>query len=185
MKQKWGLYFWIAGIALGTLWTNLSGGQSGQGNLFRQMIAFSEMNQIDFAGLGLVILQQRGILIAFLLIAMLTRFYPVLYGALVVYLGFLVGVSVSAAALCFGIRGIAAAVVMWLPQILFYVPGFLVLSRLGAEVYGQRADKRAAGKSARTERLFLLSQGMVLWALGMAVETYINPFLVQMILVRL
>ena len=102
-----------------------------------------------------------------------------------VWMGFLMGAVLTVSLLEFGVRGMFLAVVLFLPQYLVYVPVSLALYRRSFQSSlsywkNQRLsqqDRRGSGLFCAWAAVFLLG--------GMALEGYLNPVLIQVVIKKM
>ena len=102
-----------------------------------------------------------------------------------VWMGFLMGAVLTVSLLEFGVRGRFLAVALFLPQYLVYVPVSLALYRRSFQSSlsywkNQRLsqqDRRGYGIFCAWAAVFLLG--------GMALESYLNPVLIQVVIKKM
>ena len=102
-----------------------------------------------------------------------------------VWMGFLMGAVLTVSLLEFGVRGMFLAVVLFLPQYLVYVPVSLALYRRSFQSslsYWKiqrlsQQDRRGYGIFCAWAAVFLLG--------GMALEGYLNPVLIQVVIKKM
>lgn len=96
---------------------------------------------------------------------------PVLYGALLFFLGMTWGTVLSISILRLGAKGVLICVVGILPQIFFYIPAF-----------GWTFLWILKGGSSRKKYLILSAVGFFFLFFGIVAEVYLNPLILQQIL---
>ena len=107
-----------------------------------------------------------------------------IYGTFICYLGFSTGFLAVIAIMNYGIKGVLLMMGFFLPQWIFYVP-VIAIWYLGLKRYkGIRTEcvsaDRRGNDPIRYVILFVI--GAVLLLLGIFMESYVNPFLLQKII---
>lgn len=102
-----------------------------------------------------------------------------------VWMGFLMGAVVTVSLLEFGVEGMFLAGALFLPQYIIYVPASLALYQRSFQISVKCWKNQRLTASERKEYgVFCAIEGALL-AVGMFLESYINPFLIEMVMDKL
>lgn len=169
------LLIYLAGFAAGIFSANLLIRAEGfQTSLLPVYFAGVEQEMENAEEILFRLLQQRGtVFVFFSAVGFTAAAVPLVLGGILWY-GFLGGNLISMFLLEYGLLGMLAGITCFLPQVLFYVPGWFLLFSSNVEM-GQKAWKKEkkTGEDYRTY-LFLLTVSAVLILLGIWTETYVN-----------
>lgn len=170
MKFKW-ITFWCAGVLAGTLLININ-----HSLLFgTQLDASFELAGTDWNHLFFFVLQKRLALILLAGLSSLTFFYFPAVLTFYFYFGFIIGAMTALSTMRFGLFGILYYLGTLLPQIVLYVPMWLLLVRSCSELHNVLGHR----KSSLIKSLPALFVVLALLLGGVLLETYVNPRLLK------
>lgn len=117
----------MAGFAAGIVCTNLLFEKTGyQSSLLSIYLADAVQKETEKAGLFGELLVRRGVFFGFGTICGLTAVGVPLVAMSLIWFGFLAGSLMTTFLLEYGIRGIFLGIISFVPQMFFYVPGWLI-----------------------------------------------------------
>lgn len=117
----------MAGFAAGIVCTNLLFEKTGyQSSLLSIYLADAVQKETEKAGLFGELLVRRGVFFGFGIICGLTAVGVPLVAMSLIWFGFLAGSLMTTFLLEYGIRGIFLGIISFVPQMFFYVPGWLI-----------------------------------------------------------
>lgn len=187
MKKYVRLFFllYFAGFAAGILCANLLTGEAGyQTSLLPVYLSGSLPENRNMEALFGRLLVKRGIFFAAGMVCGLTPVGTVAVVMVLLWFGFLAGNLVTAFLLEYGMKGMGIGAACFLPQALFYVPGFLffffVVMQMSQKAWGKGKREKADYKAY----FFFLSGSFICILLGIWQESYVNQNLLRYILER-
>lgn len=170
MKFKWTV-FWLAGVFAGTLLVNMDHSLL----VNTPLKATFEFAGTDWNRLFFFVLQKRLVLVLLAGLSSLTFFYFPVVLAFCFYFGFVTGSLAALSTARFGLFGILYYSGTLVPQIILYIPMWLLLFEYCGELHEllNRKQKILITKVP----LFLFVLGLFLG--GVLLETYVNPRLLK------
>ncbi len=168
-------YWYLAGFLLGIMGANLLFRETGYpSGIFAVYGAAASKELISAEALFGHLLFQRGAYFLFIILMGVTYigFFAVVLSLL--WFGFLAGNLLTIFVLEYGLKGVAAGIACFMPQMLFYLPGWLLLFWLVV-----RMSRKSWGKGKRAREdyqayaFFGLGAGVCV-LLGIWLESYVN-----------
>lgn len=185
------LYLFIMGLFLGILLVNIRHDFWIKDDGLLNTAMLEQLEGCEFNGnflLGYILKHRISAILIIGILASTMIGLPIVCGY-VCYLGLSAGCVLSVAVIRYGIRGLFFAAASIFPQILFFIPGYLLLFSLGLEcnrnLYGKNGGIESYPVSGK--QLFLKCAGRFLGILlfviiGCILECYVNPQIVHFIL---
>ncbi len=131
------------------------------------------------------VMKTRGAVYALCMLCGLSVFGLPVSVAASVWMGFLMGATLTVALLEFGVEGMFLAGVLFFPQYLLYVPASLALYRRSFQSSLRCwKNQRGSAQEKREYGFFCVCIGALLVA-GMFLESYVNPPLIEKVLDKL
>lgn len=173
---------YMAGFAAGIVCTNLLFEKTGyQSSLLSIYLADAVQKETEKAGLFGELLVRRGVFFGFGTICGLTVVGVPLVAMSLIWFGFLAGSLMTTFLLEYGIRGIFLGIISFVPQMFFYVPGWLIfffsVIQMSQKFWGNRKRESADYRAY----FFFLSLAAVCLLLGIWQESYVNQNLLNYI----
>lgn len=180
-------YFWIiiflAGIIAGTLFANLFIGKQGlmDSRIGVYMDSIGHANEDTF-NLFLKLLIRRFVLAAGLAGVVWMFKTPLFFGLLTFFYGLSFGYILAALTVVYGTLGCVAAIVLMLPQYLFFVPVFCIFLKLSLIKTRHGYEKIFSQSGGHKILGIVTSAVIVLIILGCVAESYVNPLFIKIFL---
>ena len=173
---------YMAGFAAGIVCTNLLFKKTGyQSSLLPLYLADTVQNGTEKAGLFGELLVKRGGFFLFGTVCGLTAAGVLLVVMSLLWFGFLAGSLMTTFLLDYGIRGIFLGLLSFVPQMFFYIPGWIIfffsVMQMSQKSWGNRKREKADYRSY----FFFLSFALVCLLLGIWQESYVNQNLLNYI----
>lgn len=177
------LVFFCA-FLLGILLANLCGRETlGEYGIFNTYF----LKQFEYAGvrhteLLLYILRQRLPSVVLLFLFGVTEYWYAVNLLFLLWNGGTLGFLIVSAISNLGIRGLFLAIAALLPQYILYVWCYLILLRSQSRLHGQMRSEGSRTEGGMTACLISGVAAIPILLLGIAAETYLNPYLIKYII---
>ena len=102
-----------------------------------------------------------------------------------VWMGFLMGAVLTVSLLEFGVEGLFLAGALFLPQYIVYIPVSLTLYRRNFQISVKCWKNQKLTPQERREYGVFCAMAAALLAVGMFLESYLNPVLIEMVVEKL
>ena len=133
----------------------------------------------------LYVLKNRGSIYMLIMLCGLSVFGLPVSVAAGVWMGFLMGAVLTVSLLEFGVEGMFLAGALFLPQYIIYVPVSLALYQRSSEISVKCwRNQRLIASERRKYGIFCAMAGGLL-TVGMFLESYVNPLLIEMAMDKL
>lgn len=177
---------WMFGLLAGTVMVNLFGEDAVReigmfGGMFARKL---QSETVEYTKLFLMVAQQRFTVVLFLTVISFTLFgIPVLY-LFFLFSSFSVGAMIAGTTMSGGISGIFLFAASMLPQILIYLPAWLLLIEWCLRQHEYLFTGNGNGSMTLKQflpQVPLLACTYALFLAGICVETFLNPPVVRFI----
>ena len=189
MKQKESgrqFVFWLAGFAIGVLFSYFNAGDSKELNAYMGMQSMMEIAlcQLDTRGYLFYLIRRRGLIFLILLFGAMTVMGKYILSAFLMFLGISMGTMGVFLLFHYGGKGIFLFFSLFFPQIICYVPAVYYMIRflsvLHDKVFGERKLRYTVREKMLSPRQFFFAIGVTIT--GILFECYVNPVFVKFVM---
>lgn len=189
MKQKESgrqLVFWLAGFAIGVLFSYFSAGDFKELNAYMGMQSMMEIAlcRVDTHRYLFYLIRRRGFIFLILLFGAMTVMGNYILSAFLMFLGVSMGTMGMFLLSHYGGKGFFLFFSLFFPQIICYVPAVYYavrfLSVLHDKVFGDRNIRYPVRNKMLSPRQILFAVGVTIT--GILLECYVNPVIVKIVM---
>lgn len=168
------LYWYLAGFALGIIGANLLFKETGYQSSLLAVYAAASEEVINAESLFGKLLFQRGFYFTFMIFIGLTYIGSPAVIISLLWFGFLAGNLLTVFLLEYGLKGIAVSISCFMPQMIFYIPGWILLFWIVIRMSQKSWGKRRKEKADYQAYAFFGAGACVCILLGIWLESYVN-----------